>query len=569
MKIMKKTLLILMLMGIGLVDIMVYRGHYFYGRSDKTSREPEKVALLQEGIRYFTLNDRVYYELGKAYFNLGMQELSDPAAAQEFFRNSMDAFRQSLNLNPASQYAHYNLALTLQYWSLLDPYIPLDPLDEYWKASQLVGENNEIYFEVGKIFLARWNLLSDQEKNLAFDILRSIMVRRDLGRITALLNIWEMNVRDYTVINRIMPEDALIYRVYARFLGQKSMSLEERWRYQIKADILDYKDAEAEFLAGENAVLYYRMEEAFERFSSCLMLLDDLKLYQNLLPEKPIDPKAYLELKKNTYLNLIKAGLQSGKTVSGIRDYFQGYLQLENRVVTLNKLGDFLETQRFISGNLEENLRDLEAFSLILELYFKENRYRDIIRVGNLFRESYLVIPDGGERAYVNVLRTIGDANLKADFVYEAKEFYQKALDADPDNLDLLLSLVRNYERLNDEEKIAEIRRKIAVVRTDPVMTFQNFTIKKSHSFTKPLVLDGRDIELELLFEERTDKPGPLLSVLFNERMVWEGYRDGPRLSLALETRPGENIFTFISVSRDVSPVRLTYRIKEGRDEDR
>jgi len=345
MKIAKKFLLIFLLMGLGLIDIAIYRGHHFFYRSDKTSRDHDKVDLLREAVRYYPLNDRVYYELGKAYFNLGMQELADTGASREFFRKSTEAFHRSLNLNPASQYAHYNLGRTLQYWSLLDPSVPYDPLQEYWKASRLVGENNEIYFEVGKIFLTRWNLLSDQEKDLAFDILRSIMLRRDLNRVRALLNIWEMNVRDYAVMDRILPEDGLLFRVYARFLGEKSMSLEERWKYQVKADVLDYYEAESEYDAGKNAVLYYRMEVAFGHFSNCLALLADLKFHQNLYTEKPIDPKAFLELKKNTYLNLIETGLQSGKTISEIKAFLRGYLQLEDKVSEIKKLGEFLEEQ--------------------------------------------------------------------------------------------------------------------------------------------------------------------------------------------------------------------------------
>ena len=52
----------------------------------------------------------------------------------------------------------------------------------------------------------------------------------------------------------------------------------------------------------------------------------------------------------------------------------------------------------------------------------------------------------------------------KVDYIYDAREFYQRALEINPDNLETLLKYRQNCVRFNDEEKIREIDRKVAAL---------------------------------------------------------------------------------------------------------
>ena len=71
--------------------------------------------------------------------------------------------------------------------------------------------------------------------------------------------------------------------------------------------------------------------------------------------------------------------------------------------------------------------------------------------MGGLLASSSLIIAPSGRPSYVRILRLIGESNLKLDNVYEAERYYRMALEADPDDLDVLLGLERCYGRLNDE----------------------------------------------------------------------------------------------------------------------
>jgi len=101
----------------------------------------------------------------------------------------------------------------------------------------LVDQNSQTFFEVGKMYLSSWKTLTEKEKNFALTLLRKIVNRKNLDWFTELLNIWELNVKDYSLIDKISPEDELVYQSYATFLGGKSLSLIERQKYLVKAEL--------------------------------------------------------------------------------------------------------------------------------------------------------------------------------------------------------------------------------------------------------------------------------------------------------------------------------------------
>jgi hypothetical protein len=70
------------------------------------------------------------------------------------------------------------------------------------------------------------------------------------------MQIWDMNVKDYGVMEKILPEYAEIYRMYAQFLGEKSLSLTERHKILARAEFLEFEKAKGECYSGENEFLY-------------------------------------------------------------------------------------------------------------------------------------------------------------------------------------------------------------------------------------------------------------------------------------------------------------------------
>jgi hypothetical protein len=371
---------------------------------------------------------------------------------------------------------------------------------------------------------------------------------------------WEMNIKDYDVMEKILPEDPQIYRLYAKFLGEKSLSVEERQRVLANAEFLEFERAKSEHDSGENEFLYYRAKEVFNHLKSCLNILEKIKFYQNLTQQNHIDHSEFSELRKSAFLNLAKCRLEQGGELKEVEGYLRKYLALEDKVVAVSKLESFLRDRGLIGEKLDESFCNLERLSFQLFLYFKQNRYRDIVRIGRLLQQSLVVVPKGKREVYVKVLQLVGDSYHKVDFIYDADEFYQKALEVDLENLETLLRICRNYERLNDDEKIREIKERIDTLMSPSERVFKNLTIDKGRSFSNTLALDGRKIILDLHFKNSSKRITPLITVFFNGRVVWEDYLKDEVLSLPLESRVGKNSLEIVAVNRAVSFVKLAYR---------
>jgi len=235
MNILKKVALLLALAVIALVDVVIYWNFHVYYQAKKIEDNEKKIEILEKKTQSYLPNDLVFYELGKTYFDLGINSFDDNSQSNTYLRRSVKNFSRSIKINPASQFSHFNLAQSLLYLSTFSPSLAVKSYDEYKKAVLLVGENSQIFFDVGKIFFSRWSELSDEDRNFSLEVLKSIMERRGREKILSLFHIWEMNVKDYEVMGKILPENARIYRMYAKFLGEKSLSLDERQRIIARA----------------------------------------------------------------------------------------------------------------------------------------------------------------------------------------------------------------------------------------------------------------------------------------------------------------------------------------------
>ena len=94
-----------------------------------------------------------------------------------------------------------------------------------------------------------------------------------------------------------------------------------------------------------------------------------------------------------------------------------------------NELKSYLVEKGLIDEKLEESFGDLDHLSFELYLYFRQNRYRDVMRIGRLLQESFFAVPKGKREQYVRILQLLGDSYQKIDYIYDAGEFYQKALE--------------------------------------------------------------------------------------------------------------------------------------------
>jgi tetratricopeptide (TPR) repeat protein len=258
----KKIILIFALIVVGVADVLIYWNSHLYYRSKMIEDSEEKIEILEKLNKFYPSNDLVFYELGKAYFDLGKRNIKDRAKSNTYLSNSIQNFSRSIRIYPASQFSHFNFAQSLYYMSFLSPSLDFNSYDEYKKAAILAGHNSQIFYEVGRIFLSRWSELSDEDRDFTVKILRKLMGGKDREMLRSLMHVWEMNVKDYEVMEKILPEDPEIYRMYAKFLGEKSLSLKERQRILADAEFMEFERAKEEHNSGESAFIYYGVKKA-------------------------------------------------------------------------------------------------------------------------------------------------------------------------------------------------------------------------------------------------------------------------------------------------------------------
>ena len=580
----KRILPLIAIAVIAIIDISIYWNVHLYYRAEGNKEDiDKKIKILERANQIYPSNGLVFYELGKGYFDLGIQNLHDRVLSESYLRKSIESYSRSININPASYFSHFNFAQSLLYMSFFYPSYDISYYDEYRKAALLAGHNHQIFYEVGKIYLSIWPEISEKDKDFTFDILRKIASGKEREKLQNLMQIWDLNVKDYAVMEKILPEDAVVYRFYARFLGEKSLSLEKRQEMLARAEFMEFERAKKEYHAGENDFLYFRLKEALTHFKSSVNALDRINFYQSLVQQTLIGSSEFIELRKSTVLNLAKCQIEMGRMLEEVEADLRLYLKLEDEVAEIGKLELYLRSRELIEGKLETSLDDLKRLSFHILLSFKQNRYRDIMRVGNILRESFLVVPEAQKNAFVNILLLIGDSYQKVDYIYDALEFYEKALEIESDNLKTLLRIRQNHERMNEEEKIRETDKKIEKLMAPRVRMFKNLFINKGQKYPQALNLDGREIILTLHFKGGRERDIiPLICVFFNGKVVWESYLkseggfEGEKVeaeeeiessgeadkivSLSLKSNIGKNMLIVMPVDRPVNLLKITYR---------
>jgi len=579
----KRIISLIVIIVIGIINILIYWNSHLYYRSKKIDDNEKKIKILERANQIYPSNDLILYELGKAYFDLGIESLNDKALSEAYLQKSIKNFTRSIRINPASFFSHFNFAQSLLYMSYLSPSFDINYYDEYKKAAHLAGHNSQIFYEVGKMFLSRWPELSEEDRDFTLEILRKIVSGKEREKLLTLMQIWSLIVRDYSVMQKILPEDAAVYRLYARFLGEKSLSPEIRQEMLARAEFLEFERAKSEYHSGENEFLYFRLNEATEDFESCVNALERISFYQSLARQTLIDSLEFVNLRKSALLNLAKCHLEEGRELKEVEGYLRTYLGMEEEVAAVGELESFLRDRKLIREKLEASFDDLDLLSFHMLLSFKQNRYRDIVRVGRLLRESFVVVPEARKIIYVEILQLVGDSYQKADYIYDALEFYHKALQIEPDNLKTLLKIRQSYERLNEEEKIKEIDKRTEKLLAKKEMVLKNSMINKGQRFSHTLNLDGREIILDLHFKGEEMGVVPLISVFFNGRAVWEDYlkkkdeeveedeeREGKAevykvISFSLRSKVGKNTLVVVPVNRLVSLLKISYHLESRK----
>ncbi len=562
---------ILLLVGLGflviLQGVIACNARLWWKGKALIANPEERIRVLCRADAVYPWNDLVQFELGKTYFERGAEALGEPATRDALFAKSIDSFLRSLGLNPGSPAAHFHLAQTLLYMTYLSLPTPIPYFEEYKKAAELTGHSSQIYFEVGRILLSRWESMSAGEKDFTLDILRKMLAGRDEERLIDLLETWNLDVRDYSLIDRIMPEDAGLLRAYARFLGEKSLALEARQAALAKAESLDFLRAKSELDLGQREAEFSRSAEASAHYAAALAALGAIKFYQALAGRELFDPREYAEVRKKARRLLAMNRIEETRSLADADGAIAAYLALEDQFTALGEFENFIKERGLLSEGTSaaSPIKDLQTLAFRMAIDFQQKRYRDIVKVGDLLASSSLVISPSGKASYVRILGLIGESYLKLDYVYEAEKHFQMALAIDPENLDVLLGVERCYDRLNDEARAAEARRTIDRLVTPAAVDLGGRLLRKGESFEQVLITDGRPRTIRLEFAPDAGGGRPLVAVFFDGRVVWEGYGNTGSVGFSAAPRPGRNSLEITAISDAVGLVRISQDIPPAR----
>ncbi len=564
---MKKALLLTGLALLALVQMSAYWSEHLYNTAvNKLSDPGDRIRVLERAAGFFPWNGRIYFELGKASFEQGSEALENAAVRDAAFRKSVGSFLKSLRYDPGSVAAHFHFAQTLQYMGFLQLPTPYRAFDEYRNAAALTGHNSQIFFEVGRLLFSRWESLSPSEKDFTRDILKKTLAGKDREKLMSILEVWYLHAQDPAVIEAIMPDDPAMIRAYAAFLGEKGLPLESRHRALAKAELLDFEKAKRDLEQGEREYEYFQSEEAPGRFASCLAALKSVVFYQALSGESLIDPAEFAGVRKAATLLLVKAQIDRTRTLDDPDGLIASYLDMEDQTAALGEFEKFLRDRGLLEnpGEVAGLAKDLDVLALRLTLDFKQNRYRDITRTSEQLRGSVLIIPDSAKPAYVRILRLVGDSYLKLDYIYEAERHFRRALEMDPASLETLLRLLSCYERLNDDRQAREVRKAVEALLTPSDIDLEGRLVRKGETSAIRLVSEGGPETCRLEFEMRGADRRPLLTAVYNDKVVWEGYAEDGGFDCAVTSRPGANTLAVTAVNEGVALLRLVRAPREG-----
>jgi len=538
---------------LGAVCLLIFASGYYYNLNLDADEETQKLKLLEQAESLKWPNDSVYAEKGKIYFTLAMEKLSRGQEAVDLLERSADSLEKALRLNPFNHRIHLYYAQTLQYLVNFTGNEQTEKkiLDEYKKAAYLSGYNQDVLFEVGKALMARWPALSQNDKNYTVGILQEILKGGASGRLDEILDIWELNSRDYEIMYRIIPENSVLLRLYGKFLGERSLSLEERRKVLARAEYLDFIRAKEEYRIGESNLQFMQIEDALKHLQLSRNMLRNIQFYQDFTGDKLIDHEEYRSLWYLSGLYLAKAKIEDGAELKEVEQNILDYVQFETSMQQLDVLISYLQDKNIIERSPEQGFSDLDKTAFHLKLLFSQNRYRDIIRIGKSLQES-LLVPEEKKSAFINILLLVADSYRKTDYVYNALEIYQKALDLDDSNLEILERLHQNYLWLNREEEAEKIEQTIESFLTDKKIDLSSKKITKGKEFDQRLLLVARPVEFTLFFDRVQNPNPPLVSILFNGRLKWEDYLNSSDVKVLCDADMGMNYLTISPVNSDI-----------------
>jgi tetratricopeptide (TPR) repeat protein len=537
-----KGLLVMAMVAVGVVDFCVYQSNALFRQAKNTAGPETKILLLEKAARIFPWNDQVFYELGKTQFEAGMRILRQEAGGRLRVKESAQNLERSLRLNPASAFGHFYYAQSLRFENLLSPSAGEDGATAAFEnAARLAGENRELLFDVGKRLLSRWETLVEDERDFARDILAKALHWKPVDRFSALLPIWHLKGMDVGFLENIMPEDPRLFRMLGNYLGEKSMGLEDRHRILSRADQLEFAVQENLLKAANRELGLSHWDEAAKFFRWCLGNLPKIRFFHKISGQYPLADSAFRQVYASANLGLAQSTLGAGGNIEEVRDYLLAYLEGTEDEDSLKALETALATNGITDPRI------------LLMLYHKQGRYEEIADAAGKMQDR----PLPAEALYV-----VGDAYRRLGKIPEASAYFGRSLEKDTKNLEILLPVLGFYQKIKKQDEIRRINVMIERTVVSREKNFADLVIDKHKDYTWQLPFEGKAICVDLYFERLDTDRKPLITVEFNQEVIWDNFLEGKSLSFSVKTILGLNALRVVAVNHPVILKKMSYRYR-------
>ena len=116
-----KIFVITVIVLLAVTHVRVYWNQHLYYKAEKIGETEHRIAILEKAQKFYPYNDLIFYELGKAYHELGMNSIGEQGRSSIHLQKSMRQLNRSLKMNPPSYFGHFYLARTLHDLSVDSP----------------------------------------------------------------------------------------------------------------------------------------------------------------------------------------------------------------------------------------------------------------------------------------------------------------------------------------------------------------------------------------------------------------------------------------------------------------
>jgi len=552
----KKILGIAVLTVLGVVNISLYKNIHLYNKTRTIGNYEEKIQNLENANKFHPYNFRVHNELGRTYFDLASLDFQNVEQRDSNFDKSIQSFVRSIKLNPGYYQSHFYFAQALSYQQYFAP-IKVNFYDEYKKAARLTTFDSQAYFEVGRFLFTHWLELSEEDRRYTLGLLKNLRTTRE--NLQTIMQIWSINGGDFSVMDDILPKEPGVFRTFAQFLAERKLSIGERHKKLAQADYMDFTSAKDSLAEGERQSQLKNVNRAISFFRESLKAIENIRFYQNLTGEILIDLTEFTNCKKAIYLNLAKNQIIKSSDLKDAEPYLRAYLDMEDNSAEIGALKIFLDERNLLKSEPGTDFNDLFPFYLKVIIEYRLNRYRNIKEDGKDLKESFSTPPEALRKDLARICQLIGESYQELDFLYDAEEFFNLAMNLDPTYLDTLKGIRQNFLKLNKPELAEDVQKQIEKMLTPEEINFENLTIQRGQSFNQTLILKEKKIGLILTLQEVSPGPAPLLAVEFNDQLIWEDYLETQSLSLIVNSKEGTNILGIQPFIREVTLKNIVY----------